>query len=66
MPRTRNNPKQYRVGNPHGVRPGLPILSFNDGTQFFEGDLFTPPTTMTLANIARRVQQGFLVEVTDG
>ena len=52
-------PKTYRVTNPRGIPTGRYILRL-DERQWFEGDTYDGPVT------DRLIEQGFIVEVSDG
>ena len=64
MPRAKT--KVYTVGNPAACPKGTPILSYADGTEFFEGDVFKPKAATTPEIIEKLVARGFLKEVVDG
>ncbi len=61
MPKT----KQYAIGNPNGFPKGTQILSFQ-GQKWYEGDAFVQPEGMATASVAKRIAQGYIVEVSGG
>lgn len=58
--------KKYIVTNPRGVKSGVPILGYNDGRDFYEGDVFIPSKTAKAENIKKLLDQGLIVEVEGG
>ena len=60
MPPTKK--KRLIVANPHGVAKGVFILSYKDGTGFYEGDVFIPNRATTSSHIQSLILRGYLVE----
>lgn len=58
----RKKVRKLIVGNPTNVPAGVPVLSFRDGPDFFEGDRFIPRPETTEEIIQRRIKEGFLIE----
>ena len=53
---------KYRIGNPKRIPEGIRILAYGD-KDWFEGDEFVQPAGFTDVNVARRIREGFIVEV---
>ena len=60
MPKTKIV-KRYKVANPNGIPPGVPILSWRE-SNWYEGDILEPPPGMSIERVLR---EGYIVEVDD-
>jgi len=55
----------YKVLNPRNIEKGVRILADNDGNEWYEEDLYVPPTGTTEADIDALVTKGFIAPVVD-
>lgn len=54
-----NRSKKYVVGNPKGLRDGIPIIIRTDGKDYYEGDVYEP---LPGADLSRLLTKGYLTE----
>lgn len=53
---------KYRVLNPNGIPPGVPILEWR-GQEWFAGDVLEPPAGMSVERILR---EGYIAVLKGG